>query len=444
VFSCESISRALTDKIARITKSNGIFEYDERLVLRGALTRIIAFAIACLLGYAALLCVHGAFAAHLALDPSRESAEQAVRDEPTNPEFYVRLAHAFPAGAIPAMRRAVTLNPLNSDLWMEFADIAEQQNDPLLAEQCLLKAIGLDRTFAPRWALEEFYYRRKDATRFWPAMRAALATSYDDVTILFDDCWAMAPDPRTILSAAVPHRPDVQSQYLKYLLGKNRLDLAMPVADLVLPVATHETVPVLLQYCDLALSSHRTAPALAVWNSLASRNLIGLPSFRPGSAATISNPDFSRPLLSQAFDWNLASPPRVFVSREGDPATIRIAFSGKQPESCALLSQWVPLTPQRTYWFHTSYSTDGLPPDTGITWQMLDPITGGDLLSGAAKLTGATRQFTVRHDAQDGFPFTTPPGVSLARLVLNYQRLTGTVRIEGAVILHRVELSFAP
>jgi|CZKX01.1.fsa_nt_gi tetratricopeptide (TPR) repeat protein len=131
-----------------------------------------------------------------------------------------------PALALSALERAAVLNPLNSSVWIELAGAAEAHNDFRAAESSLLRAVKLDKTFAPRWLLAEYYSRRHDQAHFWPAVRAALATSYDDVTPLFDLCWELAPEPRVIQDRALPDRPDVWRQYFDFLLSKNRLDAA--------------------------------------------------------------------------------------------------------------------------------------------------------------------------------------------------------------------------
>src|SRR6202040_1849255 len=107
----------------------------------------------------------------------------------------------------------------------KFGRLAEEQNDFPKAEECLSRAVALDKTFAPRWLRAEYYFRRRDQANFWPAMREALATSYDDVSPLFDLCWAFSFQPEAILQHAIPDRTDVLRQYLDFVLAKNRLDL---------------------------------------------------------------------------------------------------------------------------------------------------------------------------------------------------------------------------
>src|SRR5579859_1313216 len=265
-----------------------------------------------------------AYADHLGNDRSRPTLEHAIRLAPGNPAYYVRLAEADPGSALTAMEKAVALNPLNSDVWMEFARLAEAQKDFQRAESCLLRAVRLDRTFAPRWLLAEYYFRRHDPSRFWPAVRAALATSYDDVAPLFDECWQLAPSPETILQQAIPNRQDVLRQYLDYLLAKKRLDLAEPVASKVMGHAGRDDVAPLLSYCDSLLAKNQAQPALEIWNSLAKKRLLDYLALVPEKSASITNGSFEKPFLSTAFDWRPAQLPGILARRGGAPAELRL------------------------------------------------------------------------------------------------------------------------
>jgi hypothetical protein len=121
---------------------------------------------------------------------------------------------------------------------------------------------------------------------------AALATSYDDVAPLFDECWQFAPSPAAILAQAIPDRQDVLRQYLDYLLAKKYLDLAEPIASKVMGHAGRDDVAPLLSYCGGLLAKHRAPPALEIWNSLGKKRLLDYPALVPEMGASITNGDF--------------------------------------------------------------------------------------------------------------------------------------------------------
>jgi hypothetical protein len=399
------------------------------------LSSVFASALFC---YAFYWSIRLAYADHIAHGGSRAALEHAIRLAPGNPGYYVRLAVADPASALSLMARAAALNPLNASLWLEFGRLAEEENDFSKAEYCLLRAVALDKTFAPRWLLAEYYFRRHDQTHFWSAMRAALATSYDDVSPLFDLCWTLAFQPEVILQQAMPDRTDVLRQYLDFVLAKNRMDIARPVALKVVERADRDAVPSLLSYCDRLLENAHISAALEVWNSLANQRLIPFPALSPKRGNSITNGDFAEPFLSHAFDWHMASLEGVSAYEARAPWGVNITFSGKQPENCELLSQFLPLESDRQYRLRVRYSTDDLNGDTGLAWHVLNPLTGADLLQDSGHLMASQRQ-----DKEQQLMFSSPQNTQLARLVLTYQRVVGTVRIIGSLSLHQVALGFA-
>jgi len=394
---------------------------------------------AMLCGYACYWAVRWAVADYAARNSSRSRVEYALRLAPGNPEYYARLAEADPAHALAALQRATDLNPLSSPDWIEFAHAAEDHHDYRGAERSLLHAVRVDKTFAPRWLLAEYYSRRHDETHFWPAVRAALATSYDDVGPLFDLCWDFAPEPRIILDRAVPNRPDVMRQYFDFLLAKNRLDAAETLANQIMRDAGPDTVPSLLSYCDRLLEKNDSPRAVDAWNALAAKRLLEYPAVAVAQGRSLTDGAFEKPFLARGFDWRAPAVDGVFAQHGGAFRGLRFDFSGKQPESCELLAEFVPVGPAQPYQLVVRYATDGLDGDTGIKWRVMDVRTGADLLLGAGHVIASARQ-----EKSEPYKFFTPAETHLVKLVLAYERALGTVRIEGSLSLRNAALGFSP
>jgi hypothetical protein len=378
-----------------------------------------------------------AYADHLASQWTRSALERAVRLAPLNAAYYVRWAEIDPGGAVVAIRKAVALNPKNSSIWIEFGRIAETNREFQTAENSLLTAVRLDNGFAPRWLLAAYYYRRRDVERFWPAVRAALSASYDDVAPLFRMCWDLAADPDVVLDA-MPERGDVLRQYLDFVLAQGRVDVAGPVAAKLVERASLEDLPCMLRYCDRLLGKDQAQRALGVWNLLCRRRLLNYPAPLPGQGGNVTNGHFENPLLSHGFDWRLPEREGVWTVRFGPPVGIRFNFSGGQPEKCEILSQVIPLDSGRHYLLIVRYQTGDLPSQTGLCWRVLDGTAGNDLLNGTGSLPpseGGEHEEQYRYDA--------PIGTESAKLALAYERSPGTARITGSLCLRNVSVSLA-
>ncbi len=393
----------------------------------------LASVLFCCFGYWSLRVT---YAGYLARNPSRAAMEHAIQWAPGNAEYHARLAEAEPAVALAAIRRAAELNPRSSSIWMQYGTVAESRGDFGQAETCLLEAVRLDKTFAPRWSLSEYYYRRHDAAHFWPAVKAALAASYDDVTPLFQECWDLTADADAILRV-IPARVDVLGQYLNFLVNeRNRLDLALPVAMRLQEHADRGSATPLLSLCDRLLERGQVSEAVEIWDGLARAKFVPYAPLAPERGAVLTNGQLVQPFLEHGFDWRMAAVDGVYARSAGTTAPLRFTFSGKQPESCELLSQWLPLAPDRRYELRVRYRTGDLEGDTGIVWRLLDAHTGLELLRGSGRMMAAA-------GADQRFAFATPAGTRLARMVLGYTRVLGTGRINGSISLSEISLGFS-
>ena len=371
------------------------------------------------------------------LEWNAQAIRRAVRLAPGNAEYYSGWAEIEPDRAVTALETAVALNPASSLLRIELGQAAEEKGDYAKAEASLLRAVAMNNNFAPRWVLSDFYFHRRDAERFWPAVKAALATSYDDVSPLFQNCWALSSDPRTILEKAIPDRVDVLRQYLVYLLGERRMEAAAPVAAKVLALPDKAAAGALLTYCNRLLEAGRGGPALAVWNGLSKQGLIPYPAVS-AEAGTLTNGEFGMPSIGACFDWRFSSPDGVDIGRVGNPPVVYIRLSGNQAQSLDLLSQYVPLLPERDYELSVRYRATGMQEESGLMCRLVQP-GGEDLLKETGLLPGGDQ---VERDRV--FHFRTPADTTLAHLVLGYRRMQGTVRTEGSVMLRGMELSLRP
>src|SRR5947209_2617523 len=245
---------------------------------------------------------------YIARYSSPSAQETAIKRASGDADLYANLAKMDPAQAMQAMQKAVELNPNDSSLWIQYGRAAEEHKDFPRAEACLLRAVRLDKTFAPRWSLAELYFRTHDSTHFWPAMNSALVSSYDDITPLFGEAWQLTSDADLILSV-IPDRPDVLTQYLNYLVNeKRRVDLALPVAIRLAGRADAGSAPALLNICDRLLEGGRAEDAAGIWNALSRSKLVPYPPLNPQKGAILTNSKLLQPFLASGFDWRAQVP----------------------------------------------------------------------------------------------------------------------------------------
>jgi hypothetical protein len=355
-----------------------------------------------------------------------EGAARAVQLDPANARYHAWLAEMQEHEGIdpePELERAAALNPRDSSARIRLGLAAEQRGDLARAERDLLEAARIDRQFDPRATLANYYFRRNAPEPFWRWARDAFAVGYGDLTPLYRLCWRMTDDP-AVVRAALSGDHVTLSSYLGFLLGEDRLDAAAPVGREVGAQATAADRDLLLATVDRLLESGRPAAAVDVWNPLCG-GLLACSPLDPGRGVSLTNPEFRFAPIGRGFDWRVSHEPEITAAREASPPSLRISLSGRQPESCELLAQVVPLAAQRRYRVRMEYRTTGAPVGIGLR-----------ILSAEAALR-ANEEWTSAE------LFFTSEAAAAARLAVVYQRTPGSTRAEGSIAVRHVELGFA-
>jgi len=372
---------------------------------------------------------------HLASEVTVNGLEQAIAWSPGQSLNYVRLSALItetdPGKAEALLQQAVVLNPMDSRSWIDLALRHEMSGNLPAAEQELLRAATTDHQYLPRWSLTNFYFRRGDDARFWLWAQRASAMLYDDPKLLFRLCDAVAADANLIDRLGL-RNPDVRASYLSYLLARNHGALIPPVAQRILIDNREPDVPVLLAACDRLLELQAVGEAIGVWNGLSAARRIPYGPLSP-DVAGVTNSGFSSTPTSQGFDWRVPDIGGVNVVREDASGGIRLIFSGRQPESCTLLSQFIPVRENAHYEMENLYNTSGIADRSGLSWNIE--------YTDVRRSTNTTAEIpSVEKGNALVLPFDTPTGCHLARLSLAYQRAPGTTRIEGNIVLRQVRL----
>lgn len=368
-------------------------------------------------------------------DGTRDSIRAALRMTPVNWECYREWAELVPADAVEAMRQSVLLNPVNPMLWLELAEVAEKAGRDSEAEASLREAIRLDKTAGPRTLLAEFYFRRKDVARFWPAARAALEAAASGPTVLFADCWQLSTDAGFILRTAIPERPEILADYLHFLVAENHADAAEPVAMKVMRGArTAQAGQAVRAYCDQMAEHHRAEAAVTAWDWLSKEKVIPYGELGIRAGRWVTNGDWrvdpGEAQTGSGFGWRIADGGGWFAEYSKKERTLRIRFSGEQPERCQVLSEFAPLWPGKHYGLRVSYETRGIDRQSGLSWRVVMP---SGAVIGEVALAGETGERLAQ------LSFAGPDSPTVGQLVLVYERTLGTVRIEGEVEIRRVD-----
>jgi tetratricopeptide (TPR) repeat protein len=341
-----------------------------------------------------------------------EGVARALQISPSNVTYLLFRALQLEydgADSTVLLERAVRAAPLSSAPRIRLGLAAEARGDVSGAEKWLLDAARVDRQFEPQWTLANFYFRSQRLSEFWRWMRAALEVSYGDRRLAYELCWRMTQDPDEILTRGIPAQHDVLATYLAFVLDQHREAAGAAALRLA---ALHEPADASLleASCDLLLDSGKIAEALEIWRQLGHQ--------RPG---LIANGDFMTEPSGHGFDWRPAHPPGV--SDVQIPGAHRIALSGKEPESCELLRQFVALEKGKSYSLTWEARTKDLGSPTGIKWS-----------------AGSTNGVVERADDWRGGGLEFKAESAVTPIKLEYQRPMGQARAEGWIEIRKISL----
>ena len=98
---------------------------------------------------------------------TEDSIPAAMRLEPDAWRYPMRLSQFDDDHAEQLLERSLQLDAYNAPANIELGLNAENAGNYVLAEKLMLEAYAIDHTYATRWALANFYFRRGNETAFW-------------------------------------------------------------------------------------------------------------------------------------------------------------------------------------------------------------------------------------------------------------------------------------
>jgi hypothetical protein len=339
----------------------------------------------------------------------------AIRLVPDSWEYYMRLSQFDRAHAPELLTTSLQLNRYNSQADIELGLQYEAEGDFARAEKQLLEAYEVDHTYLPRWSLANYYFRRDNMPAFWVWARSAAGMPLGNLGPLFELCWRASPDPGTITRAILNDNPEMLRQYIGFLLGKDQPGAVAAVAPYLVRFGDPRSSSAqLLSVVNRLAAMNDTVAASALWHLLIEQRWV------IGDTTVPNNAGFLREPVPVSFDWSL--PEYEGLHSWPGSSGLETEFTGSQPEGCTIAEQAVVLKPGN-YALSYGYRTSDIPPSTGIQWQILDAVSGA-VLAESPDLSSDAITYS-------GVGFSVPPGVSLLRLRLVYQRTLGTPRISG-------------
>jgi len=339
----------------------------------------------------------------LASRPTVGNLERAIKLDPSNADYHMRLAGLYEYSPVDFQlekaeehfRRATSLNPFDPETWLELAAAMEFQGRLGEAGACL-RRVDLLAPNLPgyQWPVANFYLLQGDTDEAFRHFRVVLAGTAQYNRNVFASAWKVTDDAGKILQELIPEQLTSEFSYLNFLISQQRLDQAQAVWKRI--VAGREDFPPdhSSPYIDSLIGARRPQEAYQVWTDLQKKGLIRYSSM-PSEKNLISNGDFEDELLNFGFAWRIAPLEGVYAgldtSTYHSPGhSFLIQFPGKQNLMYQNVYQYVRVSPGQSYRLRAFMKTEGITTDSGPRMEVYDAYNAAALDKLSDDFTGST------------------------------------------------------
>lgn len=364
---------------------------------------------------------------------TKASIRAAISLVPDDSKYYLHLAQFSGENSQALLNHTLRLNRFHAQADIELGLQYEAAGNYAAAERSLLNAYSVDHSYLPRWTLANYYLRRGNWPAFWKWARSAASMPSGDIGSLFALCWRVSPDANQITAQIITaqianNKPSFLRSYIGFLISKQQEAAAATMArKLVHYGSAASDRSTLLSTINGLANDGDAGPAVSLWHLLIQQHWIVADTTLPNNA------EFSRDPLPVVFDWRIPQSSGLY-SVTGTTG-LETVFSGSEPEQCTLANQMLALSPG-AYTLQYNYQTTGIPPGSGLRWEILNPVS--------KMVIGQSPSLSSEAGKQASFPFTVPDSAPLIDLRLVYQRSPGTSRISGTLDLQSTHLQAQP
>lgn len=366
----------------------------------------------------------------------RDNLARALSVAPFDAGYLAQWSLLAPNGdeAVRALEKSVHSDPWYSWSWIHLGLAAENDGNRDLARRDLLRAAAVDRGFAPRWALCNYFLRSGDTASFWYWSKEALTVTETDFTPVLRLAWRVAPDVPTILRRAIPARDAARRAFLLFLINEHPLQADFSEAPDLFSAALPDDVPVADRFIGKLVSAGKVEEAVQSWNVLCARHLLPFQEIRPADPNLLTNARFTTAPSARTFDWQLTTADGIVAENHPAAGELEVRFSGSEPERWLILSQRIPVQPGREYEFRFKTAIAGAKSAHGLRWKIYEGDKRDSVLAQSEDLGLADGPSSLRFTAN----------ASLVTLAFDFIRPRGTTRFQGTATISELSLSGAP
>ncbi|HEX2270859.1 MAG TPA: hypothetical protein VHH35_15045, partial [Pyrinomonadaceae bacterium] len=327
-------------------------------------------------------------------------AEMAVSLAPKDPLTHWRIGQVsqklLPLDqqrkAIAEYEKAVSLSPNDYRFWMTLGTAYEQAGDSAKGEQALRRAVALAPSYSfPRWYLGNLLLRSGRYEEAFKELRLAAEADADLQPQQFNMLWAIYGNDLESLKKAIGESSQTRARFALYLLSRQRYEDGLRFWASLSAEEKKGNRDLGHSMIANLVSAHRYHDAVTIWNGITANEKYN------AELGKVFDGSFEEPINytpEMVFGWQVKTATQLQIGI--DPAksnsgnrSLRLAFQVRANLENFNVSQLVPVEPNREYDFEYFFSTEKLETGSAPMVQVLDPVSGGVLVSSSQAPSGS-------------------------------------------------------
>ncbi len=305
--------------------------------------------------------------------------------------YLLSFSHPDVPQAILDFRRAVKVDPLSENYWMDLASAYDASGNAAGAQDAYDEAGKAYPTSAiVEWNYGNFLLREGKQGQAYEEIQRAVRGDRDLLTLAMSRVWHSTRDVNQLLDHVIP--PDTDSYFtaLDFFSRLNEVQAGLAVWQRLIALKQPIALARTYNFFYILLHSDDNEDTLRVWNDAVVA--AGEPGLAVKGESLVSDGHFENAFPNGGLGWTWQTEPGASIDFDdstpnGKGRSVRLDFNGGVNADIKQPFEYVAVEPGRTYHFHAAVRTSDISTESGMRFSVDDPFHGGINLQ-SANLTG--------------------------------------------------------
>jgi tetratricopeptide (TPR) repeat protein len=357
------------------------------LRLSDSLARGLVVVVAVLMGlWLSFFSIRAAVAQYGAARESDRALQLAVRLEPGDPvNWYLlgrhqqyNLENPDSAAAEESYKKAIALNPLYTDAWLDLGTAYELDGNLDQARDAYLHAKKSYPSSADvSWRYGNFLLRQGDQVQAYTELRRAIEADPRRAAAAFSRAYRSNPNIDEILDQLLPAKQSVYVDVVAEAVSTQQLAVAQTVWGKLMALHPQLTIRDVDRLVGALLAAKDYSAARRVWDQ--GVDTMNLPPLLQPLGSVIWDPSFETEINGASFSWFYRPLSQGVIAgvdrseRLGGLQSLRLAFDGKHNPNLDAACILAIVQPKTTYYFSAWLKTRDITTENGVEFRVFTP-----------------------------------------------------------------------